>query len=50
MNGVSASKSVALSKINVHYLLHFLGEMFLIFVVVISIQNIINLITDNMAE
>ena len=50
VNGISASKEVALSIINVHYLLHFIVEMLFISVVTITIKNLVNLISATAAE
>ena len=50
VNGISTSKLVALSIINVHDLLHFFSEMLFICVLTIPIKNIVNLLSDVLGD
>ena len=50
VNGISASKAVVLSMINVHLILHFLSAVLFICAVTIPIKNIVRLISANMDE
>ena len=50
VNDIIAQKSIYLSIINVHCLLHFLGAMLFICVVNIPIKDIVNLISATLDE
>ena len=49
-NGISDSKAIALSIINAHYFLHFIGTMIFVCMVTIPINNIANLISATISE
>ena len=50
LNSISASKAVALSMININYLLHFLGKILFTCVVTIPIKNISNQNSTTLAD
>ena len=49
VNSISASIEVDLSTINVHYFLHFLGEIIFICMATNKFKNILNLVSVTMA-